>query len=232
MERLNSELETPYAHLYISQFNSSSRDKKLNIAVASRLPMIEVVELDFSTVTESPVNLSRGSVRFRLELEEGRHLLGYGVHLKSNYGEHEQNIQKRKISSEIIRTDADAVVAANPGVSFEVIVLGDTNVDPDLPKWAKDPSLSVFDDWKDLWRGVPLDTRTTLAKRLGDPEMAFDPVCFDRVIVSQALTKVPWKIDQPVVKQAGVDTSNIYVSPGENDIHVSDHYPVYIDIKK
>ena len=232
LKRLNGELSTPYPHLYITQFDSKSRNNKLNIALMSRLPLVEVAELDFEVVQEAPVHLSRGSIRFMLELEEGRHLLGYGVHLKSNRGEHEVNVEKRRISAEIIRADADAVVAVNSNITYEVVVLGDTNIDPDLPKWKDDSTFQPFSDWVDLWRGVPIEVRTTLARRLGDPDMAFDPVAFDRVIVSPALKESPWIIQQPVVKQAGVDINNIYVHPGQNDIHVSDHYPVFADIVK
>jgi len=232
LKRLNGQLSTPYANLYIAQFSSSSRDEKINVALASRFPLLDVVELEFSAVADAPVRLSRGTVRFMLQLEEGRNLLGYGVHLKSNHGEHEVNVQKRKISAEIIRTDADSVIAANPDVTFEVVVLGDTNVDPDLPKWAEDPSLSPFADWVDLWKGLPIEVRTTIDTRAGDPELAFPPACFDRIIVSPDLQESPWTISQPVAVHAGVDTNNIYVYPGQNDIHVSDHYPVYADIVK
>lgn len=232
LERLNRVLKKPYVHLYISRFNSSGRDKKLNIAVASRLPVREVVEIDFNAVTGVSHKPPRGAVRFMIELEKNRFLLGYAVHFKSNYGDDAQNILKRKVSAELLRSDVETVVRLNPEAAFEVILLGDVNVDPDLPKWSKDPSLSAFDDWVDLWRGIPLEVRTTLPKRLGDPELAFDPVCFDRIIVSPSLTRFPWKVELPIVKKAGVDIQNIYVRPGQSDMHVSDHYPVYVDIKK
>lgn len=232
VKRLNGLLDHPFRYLYVSQFSSSKRDEKLNISLLSRLPLLEVRELDFTAVPNPPIHLSRGAMRFQVDLGGNRRLLGYGVHLKSNYGEYEDNVLKRLTSTRIIRDDADALIAAHPELDFEVIVLGDTNVDPDLDPWKDDPSFTPFEGWMDLWRGVPMDVRTTLDSRMGDPEMYYDPVAFDRMIVSPELRESPWSVSLPTVVRMGVDTNNVYVGAGENEIHVSDHYPVYIDLQR
>lgn len=230
LQRLNEALERPFAELYITRFDETGRNSKLNIALLSRVPVLNVEELDFSAVTESPVHLSRGAIRFQIELGEDRRLLGYGVHLKSNFGEFEENVEKRLASTAILRADANAVMAVHPGIEFEAVLLGDMNVDPAEEKWAEDASLSPFDDWNDLWDGVPLDVRTTHPERQGDPELSYPPVAFDRIIVHPALSEAPWTVGDAVVVREGLDLGNIYVDPGENDLHASDHYPIYADL--
>ena len=82
----------------------------------------------------------------------------------------------------------------------------------------------------DLWAGRPLEERITIPARRGDPDLEFPSACFDRMIVSPALTRAPWKVGKIEVLPRGVDTENVFSRVGENEIHASDHYPVYVDI--
>jgi hypothetical protein len=102
-------------------------------------------------------------------------------------------------------------------------------VDPDQEQFATDPSFSSLSGWVDLWRGRPVEERITLPTRVGDPTLLFPPATFDRFFVSASLQEPPWVAGRPYVLQQGVDTNNVLSLPGENG-HVSDHYPVYLDI--
>ncbi|MEM7390800.1 MAG: endonuclease/exonuclease/phosphatase family protein [Verrucomicrobiota bacterium] len=234
LSRLNKLIEKPYPIAYITQFDDS---KKINVALLSRVPIHNVRELEFSRWGD-PAKPPRGTLRAEVDLGKNRRLLAYGVHLKSNHGshkspdEHEKNIAKRVAALRIIKDDVDRIQEADPEVNYESIIVGDFNTDPDVERFASDPTIDVLESWKDLWRGFPLDERTTLAERQGDPELAWPSICFDRVVVSPGLTKAPWRADRPHVLQKGVDIANIYVHPGENDIHVSDHYPVYVELRR
>ena len=156
-------------------------------------------------------------------------MLVYVVHLKSNWGVRKRNIAQRHHAMQLMRKDADYIVGRYPKYQWEIVVLGDMNVDPAAEQFADDPSLDPVKDWIDLWKGVPLAERITIPTRHGDRTREYDSATFDRIIGSNALAEKPWKAGTPVSIQLGVNTKNVFASPGEDD-HVSDHYPVYVDI--
>lgn len=228
---LNGKLKKPFPLAYITEFERRGRKDRLNVGLMTRLPVSDLVEIDLGEV-QHPANLSRGAINFQVDLGEGRRLLVYGVHLKSNYGEAADNIVKRSEALKIIRAHAEVVMAQLPDVTWEAIILGDTNVDPELDQFKEDPSFAAIADWVDLFRGYPIEQRTTIPRRVGDPAMEFASACFDRIFVMPELKSVPWTVGPPQVLQKGVATDNVYVNPGENDSHVSDHYPVFVDISR
>lgn len=232
LKRLNDALKTPYPIAFITRFASSwGEEQKLNIAVLSRVPLAGLRELDFG-MFKGRGRPPRGMLNFFVELGQGRRLLVYGVHLKSNFGDRVKNEFQRLSAMKILRADADGMLSRYPQNEWEVLVMGDTNVDPEDPQFAKDPTFRPMRGWVDLWRGRPLAERTTLPTRHGDPALEFPSVTFDRFFASTNLVAAPWKVDEPQVLQRGVDTKSVFTLPGQGEFHVSDHYPIYVDIVK
>ncbi len=220
--------DTPFANGYITSLESPYGEVKLNLALLSRLEPLEVMEIDFGPLT-SRNRPPRGALRARFALGDRRQLLIYGVHLKSNWGDRERNIEKRRAGLYWVVRDLEAVRDRHPGIRWEVLVAGDMNVDPQSPDFRDDRSLDALTGMEDLWAGVPPSARVTLPTRRGDPERLFPPVVFDRLFANRGLVMPPWRAREPSVIRAGVNTSNIHAVPGE-DGHISDHYPVYIDL--
>ena len=218
----------PYPFACITRFGSGNEARLLNIGVLSRVPIAGLRELDFSAM-KGQGRPPRGALNFYLDLGDGRRLLVYGVHLKSNFGNRYKNISQRINALDLVRKDAEAIRRKNPDITWEVLVLGDMNVDPDAPEFERDPTLRPLKDWVDLWHGRPLAERITLPTRYGDPALVFPPATFDRFVVSPELREKPWVAGAPGVIQEGVDTQNVLTLPGEKN-HVSDHYPVWVDV--
>jgi endonuclease/exonuclease/phosphatase family metal-dependent hydrolase len=230
---LNSHVKPPYPVGYITQFGAQGRNEKLNIAVLSRLDIVRARELDFEGMLEpAPDRPPRGALSFIVDLGDRHVLLVYGVHLKSNWGKREVNVQRRQRALNIVRAHAEVVMESNPESNWEVVVLGDMNTDPDAESFADDASLAPFSDWNDLWRGRPIEERTTIQTRRGDPALEFPPAAFDRIIASPSLSEKPWSAGAPKVLPKGSDTGNVFSVSGQTDLHVSDHYPVYVDLQK
>ncbi len=226
---LNAQLTRPFTEAWITQFGTGSgNEDKLNLAVLSRLAVRDAEELDFGPLT-GPGRPTRGLLRFSVELGDSHRLLVYVLHLKSNFGNKPRNIAQRQATLEILRRDAESVAQAHPGIKWEMLALGDTNVDPELPEFAQDTSFQPLREWRDLWRGQPMPRRATIPTRLGDPAKEFPPACFDRIFASPALAEPPWKAGVPGVVQRGCDTNDCFTLPGEKN-HISDHFPVYIDL--
>jgi len=232
---LNRLLDDRYSQVFITQFGLGRKDNradKLNIGVMSRLSLHNVREVDFIPIHGYSRRPPRGFVCFAVDLGPDRRLLVYGVHLKSNFGDKARNGALRRKALAYVRADADRLPQAHPEWQWEVLVAGDMNVDPEQLEFADDPTLTPFADWVDLWRGRPLAERMTLPTRYGDPALEFPPATFDRFIASPELQAAPWVADPPQTLAAGVETNDVKILPGQNDIHVSDHYPIYLDIRR
>ncbi len=238
LEFLNAQFDTPYPYVYVTHLLRSSGDKeKLNLGMLSRLPPSDVRQLGFYQLDRAG-RPSRGSLAAEFRLGNDSRLLVYGVHLKSNYGEAPRNRAKRARALCQIADDAVARQYRNDPDLTSVVILGDTNVDPDTPAFADDPSLQPLGGgYVDLWRGRPIEERTTIPTReageTGDPMMVFPPSAFDRVFVSRNLTagKSQWQAQPPQTIQKGVNTSNNLAQPG-TDGHVTDHHLVFVDLKR
>jgi endonuclease/exonuclease/phosphatase family metal-dependent hydrolase len=230
LKKLNDALKKPYPVAFITRFASLwGEEQKLNIAVLSRVPLAGLRELDFGYF-KGRGRPPRGMLSFFVELGQGRRLLFYGVHLKSNFGDRAKNEFQRLSAMNILKADVDGMLSRYPRNEWEVLVLGDMNVDPEDAQFAKDPTFKPMRGWVDLWRGRPLAERVTLPTRRGDPALEFAPVTFDRFFASTNLVAAPWRVGQPQALQRGVDTNSVFTLPGQGDIHVSDHYPIYVDI--
>jgi endonuclease/exonuclease/phosphatase family metal-dependent hydrolase len=225
---LNDAMPEPYPLAYITRF-SDGGNRELNIAVLSRVALTGLRELDFGKL-RGPGRPPRGILSFVLNLDDQHRLLVYGVHLKANWGERDRNIAKRFHALRLVAEDAQRIRERYPAYTWQMMVLGDVNVDPDSEEFADDPSLKPLNDWRDLWRGKSLEERATIPTRYGDPSMEFPPAAFDRFFISPELEASPWIVGDPGVIQRGVDTQNVFVVGGENELHASDHYPVFVDL--
>ena len=237
LEFLNAQFERPYSWIYISRLRQpSGANERLNLALLSRLPPRNVRQLGFYNLAGIG-RPTRGALAAEFDLGGNRRLLAYGIHLKSNFGEMPRNQAQRAIALHHIAADVVAEVYRNTLASnlTSAVILGDTNVDPDTPEFAADPSLEpLAGAFADLWRGRPIEERTTIPTRqageTGDPLLVFPPSAFDRVFASKNLTDGgPWRVQPPQTIQKGTDTGNNLTQPGLNG-HVSDHHLVYIDL--
>ncbi len=237
LEFLNDQLEHPYAYIYISKLSHSSGEKeKLNLALLSRLSPSLVRQLGFSNL-DGAGRPTRGTLCSEFDLGDDFRLLVYNIHLKSNFGEAPKNQAQRAIALHHIAADVISETLQNMPNSTATLILGDTNVDPDTIQFATDPSLEpLAGAYRDLWRGLPIEERTTIPTRLagetGDTNLVFHPSAFDRVFASRNIsTGAVWRVSQPVSIQKGTDTSNNLTPPGFNG-HISDHFLVYVDLTK
>jgi endonuclease/exonuclease/phosphatase family metal-dependent hydrolase len=227
---LNAQFRRPYPLAYVTDFAQQGK-RPLNIAVLSRIAVegARTIELGYM---EGPGRPPRGVLSFMVPLDASRRLLVYGVHLKSNFGEAARNQAKRYHAMKVVAEDAECTRRMFPHYTWEAVVIGDTNVDPDDPQFAGDPSFEPLAGWADLWRGRPLAERVTVPTRYGDPTLEFPPCTFDRVFASPDLLEPPWVIGAPKALPKGVDTQNVFTVGGQSEVHVSDHYPVYVDIRQ
>lgn len=231
---LNRALKKPFPQVWITELGSGDggkHEQKLQLVLLSRVPIAEVREIDFAPL-QGPGRPTRGLLRFAVDLGGNRKLLCYGVHLKSNWGVRERNIAQRQHALNILLKDIDWVKGHHKDTEWEMLILGDTNVDPTLlPQFEGDASFAALASWHDLWKDVPAEKRVTCDTRRGDPALEFPPATFDRIFVSEALMAAPWKAGPAQNLPEGTDTKNSRTPPGTGS-HVSDHYPVYVDIVK
>jgi endonuclease/exonuclease/phosphatase family metal-dependent hydrolase len=237
LEYLNDQLTNSYPYIYISKLRQTSGEtEKLNLALFSRLRPNRVRQLGFYNLGGKG-RPARGSLAAEFDLGDGSNLLVYGIHLKSNFGEMPRNQAQRGIALCHIAADAISEKLQNDRYPTSIVILGDTNVDPDCPAFADDPSLEpLAGSYVDLWRGRPIEERITIPTRqageTGDPLLVFPPAAFDRVFVSHNLAaNGPWKALPPQTLQKGTDTNNNLTQPGFNG-HVSDHHLTYVDLDR
>ena len=108
--------------------------------------------------------------------------------------------------------------------------------DPLIPHWHPVTLEPLAGAFVDLWRGRPIEERTTIPTRHpgpdGDPLMVFPPAAFDRIYASKNLGgAAPWRVGSPQAIQKGADVENNLTPPGV-DGHVSDHYLAYVDLER
>ena len=234
LEFLNDQFANPYAYIYISKLRQTSGAReKLNLALLSRFRPRNVRQLGFQDLAGAG-RPTRGSLAAEFDLGADVRLLVYGIHLKSNYGEAPRNQAQRAIALHHIAADAVAETFRNVPAATAAVILGDTNVDPDTEQFAADPSLEpLAGAFVDLWRGRPLEERTTIPTRqAGDTNLVFPPAAFDRVFVSKNLAAAgPWRALPPQALQKGTVTTNNLTQPGFGG-HVSDHHLVYVDLAR
>lgn len=229
---LNGDLDHPYAAGFVTDFGTDSgRTEKMNIGLLSRYEPLSVTEIDFGPL-RGPGRPTRGILRSVFDLGDHHRLAVYATHLKANYGERNRNYSQRRNAMDMIRDDAANIEASQPDITWEVVVVGDFNTDPVNAQFKKDPTLAGMEGYEDVWSRQPDVAKiVTVPTRHGDPYREFPPALFDRILVGSALADHPWVAGKPGVLPEGTETENVKVLPGEGK-HVSDHYPVYLDLDR
>ncbi|HMP90523.1 MAG TPA: endonuclease/exonuclease/phosphatase family protein [Kiritimatiellia bacterium] len=229
---LNNSFSNSYPLGYLSVFGSgSSRAEKMNIAMLTRYQPVSATKLDFSTLVGAG-RPTRGVFRAIFDLGDSHYLLVYAVHLKANFGDKNRNYSQRVNAMNIIQRDKLDITQKYPNRNWEMIVLGDFNTDPTLDNLRDDPTLSVLGHWSDIWLEHPSTSQYhTVATRYGDPRREFPPSLFDRILVHQSLREKPWDVSLPGTVMEGTETHDVSVLPGQGG-HISDHYPIYIDLRR
>lgn len=228
LDLINRALAHPHPLGWMTRFETGNQPEKLNLGLLTRIEPVSVGEIEFGPLL-GPGRPPRGALRAVFRLDYKSMLAVYAVHLKSNYGNRTRNESKRRNAMQIIRDNADQLMASDPESLWHVVVLGDMNVDPALPKFRGDTSLKPFHDWTDLWLTAADGTAVTLPYRASSP-FTYDSAAFDRILASPELVEEPWTVGAPQVLSIGVDTTSTDAVAGHGD-HVSDHYPVYVDIR-
>jgi endonuclease/exonuclease/phosphatase family metal-dependent hydrolase len=232
LKYVNDALAHPFPRGYIVEFGTGGgRKEKMNIGMLSRFAPETVHEIDFGPL-KGEGRPTRGVFRASFDLGASHHLLLYATHLKANWGHRQKNYAQRYNAMSLIHADAASMIEAFPDRQWEILILGDFNTDPRLPEFKEDPTLSRFKDWHDAW--TEYDDRSavhTVPTRRGDPMREFPPATFDRVLAHPGLREAPWSVSAPSVLMKGTETEDVTVLPGQGR-HVSDHYPIYIDLTR
>lgn len=229
LRMLNESLDRPYPEARVTSFSFDGQREKLNLGVLSRIQPVSCVEIDFGAMM-GPGRPPRGVLRTVFQLEDQSKLLVYTVHLKSNYGKSLRNESKRFNALQLVRENADQMMDSESDTRWEVVVLGDMNVDPSLAKFQRDRSLAPFRDWTDLFLTTREEGWVTVPYRKSSP-FRYESAVFDRILVSPELSREPWTAGPPNVVTQGINTTDPGAIAGKGD-HVSDHYPVYVDLQR
>jgi len=229
---INESLPSPYPRGYVAKFGTKSgRDEKMNVALLSRFEPESVEEVDFGPLKGNK-RPTRGFLRVVYDLGDQHKLLIYGTHLKANWGDRNRNYGQRVSALEILKQDFSKLMSENSNTVWEVILIGDFNTDPLIKEFSDDPTMKVLEDWIDLFsEHSDISDLYTVPTRKGDPFREFPPALFDRVLVHPNVRAKPWQSSLPGVIMKGTVTEDITVLPG-NGKHVSDHYPIYLDLIK
>lgn len=187
----------------VSSYRDSPEGGALSIqqiGVATRLPAIGAWSEAFRLAEDSP---PRGFSFVALQLEDGRQLLVYSVHLKSNRGDLPENIARREEAAEQIVAHAAKMEVAYEPVAA-VVICGDFNTDPSDERFKEEKTFRIFEDagYKWPWAGTPLAERVTLPSSGRFPDACFDGfvVKGDRRVVSCEVLPIDGVSDHRPVK--------------------------------
>lgn len=117
-------------------------------------------------------------------------LLVYGVHLKSNLGDLQENVPIRQESVRQLRSHMDAMQTAYGKLgNITWIVGGDFNTSLDDKQFATETTLRSFIETGFLWtwQNIPASSRVTLP-----PAKGFAPTCFDHIFYRGATIRKAW----------------------------------------
>ena len=147
------------------------------VAITSRLPASSAWAEQWRAA--GAVTPPRGFAFAAYEVDPGRWLLVYCVHLKSNLGDLNQNIAIRQESTrQLLVHMADMEKAYGKLGALGWIVGGDFNTSLDDPRFAKEKTLRDLLNagllW--CWQNVPASARMTLP-----PGRDFPAACFDHI---------------------------------------------------
>jgi endonuclease/exonuclease/phosphatase family metal-dependent hydrolase len=150
-------------------------ERPQNLIIASRLPADSAWYDLWKRYAENEP--PRGYAFAALKLPDGRFLLAYSLHLKSNRGGVDANIKARQESAQQLVSHLDAMkkLYAKRG-PCSVVIGGDFNTSADDSRFAKDNTLAVFRDAGLKWvhEGVPFSQRITIPGDARYPDNCFD----------------------------------------------------------
>lgn len=158
------------------QVVSTFGDRPQNQAIASRLEADSAWSAPWKY---GPANPPRGYSFAALSLPEGRYLLCYSLHLKSNLGELRSNVAMRHESSrQLLQHVAEMLKLYGKRGPCGVVVAGDMNTSLDDPKFEPDASVRALIAAGFHWahEGVPFAKRTTIPADDNFPDNCFDHI--------------------------------------------------------
>lgn len=158
------------------QVVSAFGNRPQNQAIASRLDADSAWSAPWKY---GPANPPRGYSFAALSLPEGRYLLCYSLHLKSNLGELRSNVAMRHESSrQLLQHVAEMLKLYGKRAPCGVVVAGDMNTSLDDPKFEPDASVRALIAAGFHWthEGVPFAKRTTIPADDNFPDNCFDHI--------------------------------------------------------
>jgi endonuclease/exonuclease/phosphatase family metal-dependent hydrolase len=162
----------------VSRFMRGDEVGLQQLAIVSRLPALAAFAEPFVEAEGWDIAPSRGFSFAALELPNGRTLLVYNVHFKSNRGDAAVNIPLREESARQILAHLDSIQDHFPDPV--VVVGGDFNLLLNRPGMDHEQTLEYFKcaGFHSGWDGVPFAERVTWPAR-----GRFDDACFDYFMV-------------------------------------------------
>jgi endonuclease/exonuclease/phosphatase family metal-dependent hydrolase len=151
-----------------------------NLVVASRLPVDSSWYSEWKP-TLGPDLPPRGYAFAAIRLPDGRFLLTYSVHLKSNLGGIAPNIRIREEAAKQLLAHEQAMTAlyAQRGKTA-LLIGGDFNSDPDDARYTNDHTLALLRsaplEW--VFKDVPRAQRVTIPGARSFPDGCFDQIFF------------------------------------------------------
>lgn len=156
------------------QVASNFDTRPQNQVVASKIP----ADSAWSDVwKKGPIEPPRGYAFAALRLADGRHLLTYSLHLKSNRGQLAENLAMRQESSrQLLLHVTEMLELYRQRGPVAVIIGGDLNTSLDDPRFAKEPTLRAWQKAGLHWthQGVDPSQRVTIPASGEFPDNCFD----------------------------------------------------------
>jgi endonuclease/exonuclease/phosphatase (EEP) superfamily protein YafD len=164
------------------------QDQAQEVAIASRFPALSAWAEQWKSA--GVMTPPRGFAFAAYEAAPRQLILVYGLHLKSNRGDINENIAMRKESVHQLLSHMKAMEAAYGKLgTITWIVGGDFNTSLDDPRYTADTSLRdlISSGLLWTWQNVPVASRATLP-----PSPAFPAACFDHIFYRNATLRRAW----------------------------------------
>ena len=187
----------------LSRFPWRNQLSRHQLGIISRFTANAAFYEDFGTPDEGPTP-TRGFSFAAIKLPNGRPLLLYSVHLKSNLGDNDRNIAMREESARQIIAHATEMKALYPAPI--IVVGGDFNTLLHQPEMAHERTHDIFTEAGYHWafEGVPFENRVTWEAR-----GQYGDASFDHFFVYGGPTPKAFILENP---------------------ELSDHHPIAIEI--
>lgn len=230
---LNRNLNPPgFSHLASSLFYMENTEDRIDdrirqeLGILSRFPWLKIREIDFRTL-ERTNRPARGWLCAHYEFN-GRPLVIYNGHLKSNYGaenprDRAKNIAKRQAAIQELSADLNRQ-GLDP-YRDRIVVVGDFNSDYFSRDFSDEKLFATLESmgFQNTFLLTPKEQRITIPAREGEP---WPDGTFDYIFISSG-----WKLEKAAAKVLPKGASKRKeVYGGDEAGLASDHYPVFIDL--